>query len=125
MVSSRRIMIEAETGLTGSTVWQIVYDPEQGEVSWRTPDSNLRTRSVRFADFELSCRRGKSKLLDIKSGAGNVASSFVDYSEATNRAQVESIFRDMTSKGFRHVKIPPEVIDALVQAPGRFPCVGE
>jgi len=125
MVSSRRIMIEPETSLTGSTVWQIVYDPEQGEVSWRTPDSNLKTRSVRFADFELSCRRSKAKLLDIKAGTGNVANYFADYSEAANRAQVESIFRDMTSKGFRHVKIPPEVIDALVEAPGRFPCVGE
>ncbi|AXS80315.1 linear amide C-N hydrolase [Dechloromonas sp. HYN0024] len=125
MVSSRRILIEPASGLSGSTVWQIVYDPLQGEVSWRTPDSNQQIRSVRFADFELSCRRGKSKLLDIKTGAGNVASSFADYSEAANRAQVEGISQDMTSKGFNHVKISPEVIDLLVQAPGRFPCVSD
>jgi choloylglycine hydrolase len=124
-VSSSRILIEPQSGLTGSTVWQIVYDPEQGEVSWRTPNSNPKTRNVRFADFERSCKRGPAKSLYVAKGDGNVTGRFDDYTEAANRAQVEGIFRAMTDTGFLHVKLPPDVIDALVETPGKFLCVGD
>jgi choloylglycine hydrolase len=124
-VSSPRILIEPQTGLTGSTVWQVIYDPEQGEVSWRTPNSNQKTRFVRFSDFAGSCKRGTAKLLNITTGDGNVAGNFADYTEAANRTLVEGIFKDMTDKGFLHVKIPPDAIDALVASPGKFPCIGD
>jgi hypothetical protein len=124
-VSSKRILIEPQSGLTGSTVWQIVYDPEQGEVSWRTPNSNQQTRSIRFSDFEGSCNRGAAKLLNVITGEGNVAGRFADYSIAANRTQVEGIFKAMTDKGFLHVQIPPGVIAALIETPGKFPCVAD
>ena len=75
----------------GTTRWSIVYDLAASEVYFRT-DINESIRRFTVTSFDFSCRT-PMKMLDVTApGSGDVATAFVDYSRAANRALLEASY---------------------------------
>jgi len=80
----------ASPGIT-STRWSIVYDLGASVVYFRT-DTNEAIRRFTVQSFDFSCRT-PMKMFDVTApGSGDVASAFVDYSRAANRAVLEASY---------------------------------
>jgi hypothetical protein len=75
----------------GTTRWSIVYDLGASEVYFRT-DINEAIRRFAVTSFNFSCRTAM-KMFDVTApGSGDIATAFVDYSRAANRALVEASY---------------------------------
>jgi penicillin V acylase-like amidase (Ntn superfamily) len=75
----------------GRTRWSIVYDLGASEVYFKTDTSNA-IRRVSVTSFDFSCRM-PVKMLDVAvPRSGDVATAFVDYTPAANRALVEAAY---------------------------------
>jgi penicillin V acylase-like amidase (Ntn superfamily) len=98
------------------TQWSIVYDLGAGRVHWRTRQ-NRAVRSVALSSFDLSCS-APVKVLDIQTGAGDVARRFADYTPEANRRLVASSYRKVQTA----VKVRPEELDATLAQPARTTC---
>lgn len=73
------------------TRWSIVYDLGASEVYFRT-DTNQAIRRLSVTSFDFSCGT-PMKMFDVtKSGSGDVSSSLVDYSTATNRTVAQAAY---------------------------------
>jgi penicillin V acylase-like amidase (Ntn superfamily) len=95
------------------TRWSVVYDLSTREVYFRT-EGNRAIRRVALAGLDFSCGT-PVKLLDVTAGgAGDVSAAFVDYSEAANRALIESAF---TKTPFLR-EVPAAARDAMAANPG-------
>src|SRR6266700_6230996 len=95
------------------TRWSIVYDLSAREVYFRT-EGNQAIRRVALAGLDFSCST-PVKMLDVTAGgAGDVSAAFVDYSEAANRALIESAF---TKTPFLR-EVPAAARDAMSANPG-------
>src|SRR3989449_4947632 len=95
------------------TRWSVVYDLSAGEVYFRT-EGNRAIRRFALAGFDFSCGT-PLKMLDVTAGgAGDVGAAFVDYSEAANRALIESGF---TKTPFLR-EVQAAARDALAAHPG-------
>jgi choloylglycine hydrolase len=95
------------------TRWSVVYDLSTREVYFRT-EGNRAIRRVALAGLDFSCGT-PVKMLDVTAGgAGDVSAAFVDYSEATNRALIESAF---TKTPFLR-EVPAAARDAMAANPG-------
>jgi penicillin V acylase-like amidase (Ntn superfamily) len=81
----------AATAVPGRTRWSIVYDLGAGEVYFKT-DTNATLRRFTLTSFDFSCRT-PVKMLDVTAtGSGDVATAFVDYTRAANRALLEASY---------------------------------
>ena len=95
------------------TRWSVVYDLSAREVYFRT-EGNRAIRRVALAGLDFSCGT-PVKMLDVTAGgAGDVSAAFVDYSEAANRALIESAF---TKTPFLR-EVPAAARDAMSANPG-------
>jgi penicillin V acylase-like amidase (Ntn superfamily) len=95
------------------TRWSVVYDLSAREVYFRT-EGNRAIRRLGLAGLDFSCGT-PVKMLDVTAGgAGDVGAAFVDYSEAANRALIESSF---TKTPFLR-EVPAAAKDALAAHPG-------
>ena len=95
------------------TRWSVVYDLSTREVYFRT-EGNRAIRRVALAGLDFSCGT-PVKMLDLTAGgAGDVSAAFVDYSEAANRALIESAF---TKTPFLR-EVPAAARDAMAANPG-------
>jgi penicillin V acylase-like amidase (Ntn superfamily) len=75
----------------GTTRWSIVYDLGASEVYFRT-DINEAIRRFKVTSFDFSCRTAM-KMFDVTApGSGDIATAFVDYSRAANRALLEASY---------------------------------
>ena len=95
------------------TRWSVVYDLSAREVYFRT-EGNRAIRRVALAGLDFSCGT-PVKMLDVTAGGtGDVSAAFVDYSEAANRALIESAF---TKTPFLR-EVPAAARDAMSANPG-------
>jgi penicillin V acylase-like amidase (Ntn superfamily) len=95
------------------TRWSVVYDLSAREVHFRT-EGNRAIRRVALAGLDFSCGT-PVKMLDVTAGGtGDVSAAFVDYSEAANRALIESAF---TKTPFLR-EVPAAARDAMAANPG-------
>jgi choloylglycine hydrolase len=95
------------------TRWSIVYDLGAREVYFRT-EGNRAIRRLALAGLDFSCGT-PVKMLDVTAGdAGDVGPAFIDYSEAANRALIESAF---TKTPFLR-EVPAAARDAMAANPG-------
>ena len=68
-----------------------MYDLGASEVYFRT-DINEAIRRFKVTSFDFSCRTAM-KMFDVTApGSGDIATAFVDYSRAANRALVEASY---------------------------------
>ncbi len=82
--------VASTTGET-RTRWSIVYDLGANELYFRT-DRNEAIRRFTVTSFDFSCRT-PMKMSDVtEPGSGDVATAFVDYSRAANRALVHASY---------------------------------
>jgi penicillin V acylase-like amidase (Ntn superfamily) len=85
---ARGFAVLAAVARLGFTRWSIVYDLGAGDVYFKT-DTNEAIRRVTVTGFDLSCRT-PVQMLDVTApGSGDVATGFVDYTRAANRALLE------------------------------------
>lgn len=88
---ARGFAILAAVAKPGYTRWSIVYDLGAGEVYFKT-DTNEAIRRFTVTGFDFSCRT-PVKILDVTApGSGDVATVFVDYTRAANRALLEASY---------------------------------
>jgi choloylglycine hydrolase len=94
------------------TRWSIVYDLGAGEVHFRT-QGNQAIRRIALASLDFSCTT-PVRTLDVMAGtAGDVGSTFVDYSTTRMRALMEATF----SKTPFLQSVPPDARDAVAAHP--------
>jgi len=98
------------------TRWSIVYELKAGRIHWRTRE-NRRVRSVALSAFDFSCAT-PVKLLDIGSGAGNVARRFADYTPEANRRLVTSAIRQTEFLA----NMPPQAVAEAARHPETTSC---
>lgn len=99
------------------TKWNIVYDPQRLEVSFRTL-GNPALKAVRLEAFDTSCLT-PVRALDIDTaGAGDVSASFVDYSMQANERLIRSALEGL---GIDKV-LPAGTGAALALLPGSYQC---
>ena len=107
----------ADVAQKGSTQWSIVYDQKRGKVHFRTRKSP-EVKTIRADGFEYTC--GTSvKVLNINSMvAGDVTSSFTNYTRAANRDLIE---RSFSGTPFLQ-GVPAAERDQIAAFPERFGC---
>ena len=107
----------ADVAQKNSTQWSIVYDQVRARVHFRTRMSP-EVKTIRADDFDYSC--GSSvKVLDVNSkGAGDMTSSFVNYTRAANRDLIQRAF---TGTPFLQGVTAAEK-DQIAAFPERFGC---
>jgi hypothetical protein len=89
-----------------------VYDLGAGEVHFRT-QGNQAIRRISLARLDFSCAT-PVRMLDVTAGtAGDVGSTFVDYSTTRMRALMEATF----SKTPFLQSVPPDARDAVAAHP--------
>jgi penicillin V acylase-like amidase (Ntn superfamily) len=88
---ARSFAVLAAVARPGFTRWSIVYDLGAGDVYFKT-DTNEAIRRVTVTGFDWSCRT-PVQILDVTAqGSGDVATTFVDYTRAANRALLEASY---------------------------------
>ena len=101
------------------TKWNIVYDPERLEVSFRTLASP-EVKALRVDDFDASCST-PVRMLDIDfDQPGDVTAAFADYSEKANSDLIDASLHDLGIEG----RLPAGTKEALAALPDRYECVG-
>jgi choloylglycine hydrolase len=73
----------------GHTKWQVVYDIARGTVHYRTAN-NPENRRVSLGALDFTC--GHASLIDIDTGRGDLAGSFVSYTAQANERLMLSSF---------------------------------
>jgi choloylglycine hydrolase len=97
------------------SVWNIVYDPVNLRVSFRTHDDR-RVKTLDFSKFDKSCGTAV-RLLDLHADAsGDVTQKFSDYSEAANRKLISESVKPLAKQ------IPPGAVEALIHYPSQLEC---
>jgi len=107
----------ADVAQKGSTQWSIVYDQKRGSIHFRSRTSP-EVKTVRADAFDYACGSAV-KTLDVDSkAAGDVTSSFTNYTRAANRDLIERSF-----SGTPFLRgVPAAARDQIAAFPERFGC---
>jgi choloylglycine hydrolase len=101
-----------------STMWSIVYDPQNLKVYFRT-FSKQQIRYIDLHALDFSCAV-PVKVLDINTNlSGNITNSFCDYTQQINRNLIRDAFR-----GTQHFSdVPDHVLDLRSRYPESTSCI--
>lgn len=75
----------------GFTHWQVVYEPAQGRLHWRTA-ANRRQRDLELARIDFACGAGQ-RVMDVDAGEGERSAAWRPYTQAANEAQLQVAYR--------------------------------
>lgn len=97
------------------TQWQIVYEPQQGRVHFRTR-STRQVRVLSLSDFSASCRQPALALGMQRDIGGDLKGHMKPYDAAANRALIQSSVRRLGAS------FPAPFLDAVAAYPEALRC---